>query len=171
MPAATTESASAVLTRKVVDAPSDVSLASLHAVAPPAIGIRHVGVKQPKRVDETTARSSSNFPRSSSEKPALPTFSLGRARSMGSCATFMSPQTTTPLRDARSVRYSSKAVLEGATVVDARKLMLGIGRVDAHEVEILELERDSAALAVEAAIADPVENGERLALREDGRAR
>ena len=128
-------------------------------------------MKQPERVDETTGQEFIEFAALLIGEACVTDVLLGSRE----IDRFVRDVHVTADDDALARceigQILPKAVLEGATVVDARKLVLGIRRIDAHEVEALELERHRAALAVEAAIADPVENGERLALREDGRAR
>lgn len=147
MPVSRTLSAIASLP-EVVDAPACVVLAGIKAVAPPAVDALDVGVCRAPGIGKPGVEQLGKLAAlTSSEKPALPRLDLGFLRSISSCATLKSPQVTTEARSRAQVRSKAAiGIVPGHAYIDARELILGVGRVDIHEPKLVELERADAAL-------------------------
>ena len=160
----------AIGNEEVVDAPACIRLTRLAKIRPPCIDARLVGVERTERVGEARYEKLRHLLAFLVGEACILAVRLGilevdfRMRDVEIAA-----DNDGLLRVERQ-EVGAKRLFPLHAVGEALKAALRIRRVDRHEVEFIELQRDDPSFVIVLFDADPIADGKRLDAAEDSRS-
>ena len=134
--------------QEVVDAPPHVLLAGARTVAPPCISLFQIGVYGTESVDKTAVEEFCEFTALFIGETRIAPVGLGVLEVDLLVGHVHVAAYNNRLAAVETAHIVTENRLPLHTVVEACKLCLSVGGIDSHQIIVIHIERDDAALAV-----------------------